>query len=235
MPKIMKEKFKTYHDVFDNYTERNLFKLASQGLFEELKSPISIGKEANVFTSTCSDESLVCVKIYRLETCDFNRMYEYIKYDTRFPDIKRNKRKIIFAWAKREYRNLMRAREFGVSVPTPHIIKDNILVMDLIGNPPALKLNKTIPQTPKKFLKEIIENMKKLHKAGIVHGDLSAFNILNDDEKPIIIDISHGTAIDSSSAEDLLKRDIKNVCLFFRKLKMNPDEDKIYEKIVNQK
>ena len=51
MVKKTREKWKTYENVFDQFTLRTLFKLSSQGHFDELKSPISIGKEANVFTA----------------------------------------------------------------------------------------------------------------------------------------------------------------------------------------
>ena len=72
MAKITREKYKTRNNVFDAFTERNLFELASKGLFdEETMSPIKIGKEANVFSVTKDGEKRV-VKIYRLETCDFN-------------------------------------------------------------------------------------------------------------------------------------------------------------------
>ena len=77
---VTKAKFKTYKNVFDNFTDRNIFKLASQGHFDYLESPLFIGKESNVFTAV-KDNKRVIVKIYRLETCDFNRMYDYIKYD----------------------------------------------------------------------------------------------------------------------------------------------------------
>jgi len=49
---VTREKFKVYKNVFDNFTELTLFKLASQGHFEELKSPIFVGKESNVFTAS---------------------------------------------------------------------------------------------------------------------------------------------------------------------------------------
>ena len=81
MGKITREKFKTYGNVFDEFTNRNLFKLATQGHFEELESTVSIGKEANIFTARTKDGELKIVKIYRLENCDFNKMYDYIKYE----------------------------------------------------------------------------------------------------------------------------------------------------------
>ena len=84
MAKTTKEKFKTYGNVFDNFTLRNLFNLSSKGFFEEDSlSPVSIGKEANVFSAKCKDGKVI-LKIYRLETCDFNQMYKYIRNDPRF-------------------------------------------------------------------------------------------------------------------------------------------------------
>ena len=77
MAKITKEKFKTYGNVFDQFTMRNIFKLASQGHFEDIMSPISIGKEANIFSAIKKDKTKVILKIYRLENCDFNIMYSY--------------------------------------------------------------------------------------------------------------------------------------------------------------
>ena len=88
MAKITREKFKTWGNVFDQFTLRNLFELGSKGHFLELKSPISIGKEANVFSAETKDKGLIVAKIYRLETCDFNRMYDYIKYDARYLNLK---------------------------------------------------------------------------------------------------------------------------------------------------
>ena len=71
-----KEKFKTWGDVFDQFTQKTVYKLISRGHFEGLESPISIGKESNVFSAVKKDGTRVIAKIYRLETCDFNKMYE---------------------------------------------------------------------------------------------------------------------------------------------------------------
>src|SRR3989338_11230858 len=207
-----REDFKTMHDVFDNFTNRNLFKLISQGHFRGLESPISIGKESNVFSALTEDDRRVMVKIYRLETCDFNRMYDYIKSDARFTRIKKSKRHIIFTWVQREYRNLLKAREAGVSVPTPMTFLYNILVLEFIGNEDSLApmLKDKKPKNPKEFFNKIIENMKKLYKAGLVHADLSGFNILNYNEIPVLIDFSQTTSLEDSRAQEYLERDIRN-------------------------
>jgi RIO kinase 1 len=227
------EKFKTYKDVFDNFTELTLFKLSTEGHFDstETLSPVSIGKESNVFSAKKGDKKVI-VKIYRLETCDFNRMYDYIKFDPRYSGVKRTKRQVIFSWVQREYRNLLKSREAGVRVPIPFTFKNNVLVEEFIGNEePAPKLKDRYPEDPEQFLKETIKNMQKLYKAKLVHADLSPFNILNYEEKPVLIDFSQVTPLEDTNAEAYLKRDIFNICKFFAKLGVKCDEDKVEKEI----
>ena len=232
-----KEEFKTMHDVFDGFTNRTLYKLITQGHFEGLESPISIGKESNIFSAIKKDGTRVMVKVYRLETCDFNRMYDYIKDDSRFINLKKGKRKIIFSWVQREYRNLLKAREANVSVPTPFTFSNNVLVLELIGDNDMIapKLKDAVPKNPKEFFDKIIINMKKMHKASLVHADLSAFNILNRNERPVFIDFSQCTTLESPRALEYLERDIRNVCNFFKKIGLNVDEAKVKEQIIRNK
>ena len=212
-----REEWKIYKNVFDSFTERHLFQLASQDHFEELEMPVALGKEANIFTARKKDGSHIIVKIYRLENCNFNKMYSYIRADPRFMGLENQKRKVIFTWVQREYRNLLLARQ-KIKVPTPYLFRDNILLMELIGKDgPAPQLKDKIPENPQKFLEKTIKNMKLLIDAGLIHGDLSEFNILNDEEEPVFIDISQGTTTNAQSARELLERDIKNVVKFFRK------------------
>ena len=231
-----KEDFKTWGDVFDSFTQRAVYKLITQGHFEGLESPISIGKESNVFSAIKKDGTRVMVKIYRLETCDFNRMFDYINDDPRFNDIKKGKRNIIFSWVQREYRNLMKAREANISVPTPITFSNNVLVLEYIGNEGefAPKLKDEVPQNPNDFFVKIISNMKKLYKAGLVHADLSAFNILNFNEKPVFIDFSQCTPLESSRAKEYLDRDIRNICIFFRKIGLNVNEAAVKKQIIGK-
>ncbi len=231
MSRITREKFKTFGNVFDEFTLRNLFKLESQGHFEELKSPVKIGKEANVFSARTKEKDII-IKIYRLETCDFKRMYDYIQHDLRYINVKRSRRQIIFAWTQREYRNLLKARDAGVKVPTPMVFKDNIILMEQIGYPePAPPLKDAYPDDPDAFFKKIVEYMRFLwQKAGLVHGDLSHFNILNNN-RPVFIDFSQSLTTESPIARDYLRRDIKNIANFFQKLQLEIDQEDIYKQI----
>tara|TARA_Y100000310_G_scaffold217822_1_gene218920 strand:- start:13594 stop:14322 length:729 start_codon:yes stop_codon:yes gene_type:complete len=240
MPKARKEKFKegkerfkTKHDVFDEFTNRTIFKLITEGHFKGLESPINIGKESNVFSALTEDGKRVIVKVYRLETCDFNLMYDYIKYDPRYLNLKDKKRKVIFAWVQREYRNLMNAREAQVSVPTSITFSNNVLVLEFVGKNDVIApmLKDSVPKNKKQFFDKIIENIKKMYKAGLVHADLSAFNILNFDEKPVFIDMSQATLIRHPRAAEFLERDVKNICSFFNKKGLKVNEESVLKKI----
>jgi RIO kinase 1 len=217
MPRYSREAWKTYKNVFDLFTERNLIKLQGQGLFDELLSPITLGKEANVFTAAKADQ-LVVLKIYRTMNANFNTMYAYLAQDERYQNIKSQKRKVIFAWVQREYANLLLAREY-VSVPTPHTFRDNIIIMDFIGvgTTPSPMLKDALPENLQKFYDECRDALDRLKKAGLVHGDISAFNILNHEEKPVFIDFSQATTVGSPRAAELFARDVDNLNIFFRK------------------
>lgn len=231
-----KEEFKVWGDVFDQFTQRIVYKLITQGHFEGLESPISIGKESNVFSALRKDGTRVMVKIYRLETADFNRMREYIKDDPRYSRLKGGRRNTIFAWVQREFRNLLKAREANVSVPTPMTFSNNVLVLEFVGDDGLIapKLKDKLPKNPKDFFDKIMINMKRLHKAGLVHADLSAFNILNYNEKPVFIDFSQCTTFESPRAKEYLERDVRNICNFFRKLRLNVDDEKIKKEIIGK-
>lgn len=233
MVKKSKEIWKIYKNVFDQFTERLIFKLKTQKIIDELKSPIQIGKEANVFSASTPENKDVIVKIYRLESCNFNQMYNYIKQDMRFMHLKKRRRDIIFAWVQREHRNLLKAREAGVRVPTPLIFLKNIIVLEFIGDDlVAPQLKNTIPENKKKFFDDLMKNYRNLYqKAKLIHGDFSEFNILNYKEQPVLIDFSQCTPVKSPNATELLNRDIKNICKFFRKIGYDTNEEEVIKKI----
>ncbi len=225
-----REEWKVYGNVFDKFTINLLRKLSAQGYFEELESALAMGKEANVFTATTKTNKRVIVKIYRLENCNFNKMSTYLMQDPRYISMRKSKREVVFNWVQREYRNLLLARE-SIRVPTPIAFKKNILIMELIGNPIAPELKNKAPKDPKKFLKQILKNIDLLWKKGLVHADLSAFNILNDSDYPVFIDFSQATVTKSYDSKDFLLRDLKNLSKFFAKLDCEFDINKEFQRI----
>jgi RIO kinase 1 len=227
-----REDWKIYKNVFDSFTERKLFELQSQGYFEEMFQPVALGKEANVFLARRGD-GFVAVKIYRLENCNFNKMYSYIRSDPRFVGLENQKRKVIFTWVQREYRNLLIARS-KVKVPSPIVFRDNILIMDFVGvgGVASPMLKDSFPLNPEKFFDEVIEGVIGLLETGLVHGDLSDFNILNHEESPVFIDFSQATVLKDNDSEELLKRDLKNVFRAFKSLKI--DEGVVLKKVLDK-
>ena len=227
------ERFKTARGVFDEFTNRNLFELESREVFDTLVSPFEVGKESNVFIAKKGKQHLI-VKIYRVQNCDFKRMYDYIRKDVRYEYLKKHRRDIIFAWVQREYKNLFRAQQAHVAVPQPLAWKYNLLVESMIGEEmPAPTLKDALPANPLEFFKLVVEEMKKLYKGGLIHGDLSSFNILNHNEKPYLIDFSQATLVKTPNAEELLERDVNNILKFFAKLGVKADKDETIQKIRN--
>ncbi len=242
MARISHERWKVYGNVFDAFTISDLIKLSKQRHYDELISPVSIGKEANIFSAKKKEEGVDTyriVKIYRLEACNFNKMYDYIKHDPRYFNIKKQNRQIIFLWVQREYRNIMKAWEAGVKVPKPIALKHHVIVMQMIGNErtgeAAQRLKQQSAKNPEDFFEKLIKNVALLYqKAKLVHGDLSEYNILNWKETPVIIDMSQSTPIDAVNAEELLERDIRNMVKYFGKYWMHITADELRKRIVGK-
>lgn len=229
--------WKVYGNVFSKHSKDLLFQMSTQGYFEDLESTLSVGKEANIFTAKTKHNDRIIVKIYRLENCNFSKMFDYLNQDPRYTSVKRRTRLIVFSWTQREYRNLMLAREV-IKVPKPIAFKDNILLMSFIGDDdPAPELKNLPPKDPKKFYKKVTDNMRKLFEKGLIHGDLSPFNILNYNEEPVFIDFSQSTMTSADNAKELIMRDVKNIAIYFRKFFpiTEADELKVYNKIVGKK
>ncbi|WJI09249.1 serine protein kinase RIO [Methanobacterium sp. CWC-01] len=230
---------RTGSEVFDRLTLETLYKLAKQGYINLLKGAISTGKEANVFKGVDDQGNLVAVKIYRVSTSDFKKMQYYIQGDPRFKVNTSNKRQMIKTWVMKEFRNLKRAEEAGIPVPHPIIAKNNVLVMEFIGDSqgnPSPLMRETEVANPKKMVNDIVDIVAKLYNdAKIVHGDLSSFNILIREDNPVIIDVSQAVVRDHPLALELLKRDIENLIRDFKKLGINISIDEIKSKIMDVK
>jgi len=119
-------------------------------------------------------------------------------------------------------------------VPIAHAFLNNVLVLEFIGkdNEIAPPLKDCLPKDKQKFFDKTVEYIRRLYKAGLVHADLSAFNILNLDDAPVFIDMSQCTTTKSLMAMEYLNRDIRNICTFFRKIGLKADDEEVKKKIV---
>ena len=110
---------------------------------------------------------------------------------------------------------------------------ENVLIMDFIGENdiPAPRLIEVVPEDASSIYKQVMGDLKKLVEIGMVHGDLSAYNILLL-ERPYFIDFSHGTTIGNQIALELLERDVKNINSYFSKLNLHLKRpEKVYEEL----
>ena len=228
----------TIESVFDERTIFTLSKLLRNGPLERVEGVISAGKEAHIYLAYDLNGKEVALKIYKIDSNTSKWMRNYIIGDPRFKKLPRNISKVIFLWASKEFKNLKRAYKVGLSVPNPIYVRDNILIMDYIGfesiPAPILKDIKS-PKEPVKLMNEILVFIKELYqKAKLVHGDLSEFNILYHNQKPIIIDVSQAVSIQHPKAEVYLVRDIKNIFKYFEKLGIEtPDPKVFYYEVIN--
>ena len=214
-----RDKFKVYEGVFDNLTFKTLYSLRGK-CFDKLLGPVSTGKEADVYLAE-NGKSFVALKIYRIRARLYKSIDIYIRDDPRFKAVRNNSKEIIYEWTKKEFRNLLRAENAGVRVPHPIKFLNNVLVMEFIGkdNKAAPLARNAPPENPEKWKSLIFKWIKDLwEKGGMVHGDLSEWNILNYDEEPVIIDISQGVLKSHPLSIKLLRRDVNNITRWFNKL-----------------
>ncbi len=217
--------------VFDESTVQTVHSLAQKGQFNLLEYVVSTGKEAHVFRAVDVSGNYRAVKIYRVETSDFKNMQEYLEGDRRFKGIRKNKRDIVLAWTKKEFKNLELASRAGARVPLPRAFKNNVLVMEFIGQngiaSPTLKDRGIAGLELQELYEKIIDGVAKMvFRAKLVHSDLSEYNILMQGSEPVIIDVGQAVLMDHPKAKKFFERDLKNLSAFFTKkgLEKSPEE-----------
>ncbi|WP_457742678.1 serine protein kinase RIO [Thermococcus sp.] len=223
------ELYKIANEVFDRTTKETLAYLHRRGKIEELHGVISTGKEANVFAGVDADGNRIAVKIYRTYTTEFRRIWEYLAADPRIGYLPKDMRKLVFQWTRREFKNLQRAIKYAVRVPEPIIFRNNVLVMEFIGDEsPAPRLKDVERSLEKRDFEELYDYLigviERLWKRGdMVHGDLSEYNVLLWDS-PVVIDWSQATVRRNRMSVELLKRDLRNVINYFARKGVDVDD-----------
>ena len=209
---------KTGNEIFDKITLETLYKLANQGYIDILNGAISTGKEANVLTGITDDEKFVAVKIYRIATSDFKKMDYYLKGDPRFNVKTKNKRKIIYSWVTKEFKNLTRLYDAGVTVPKPITSANNVLLIEFIGDEngnPAQPVKNNPPEDPNEFFNKLLVELKKF---------------VNDAKlTPVIIDVSQSVVLDNPISKELIERDINTLVREYSKLGVKTSFEEIWE------
>ncbi len=218
-----KEQFKAESGMFDERTVKYLGYLMTHGIVSELSFQIARGKEADIYVAmpgTHVHDDVVVVKIFRIETSHFMKRIDYIYGDPRFSKIKRNIHSVVSEWCKKEYGNLKLAADAKVHAPLPYYFDGNVLAMQFIGvdGVPAQNLKAGGTDSPEKTLDSVIEDLRRLYqKAGLVHADVSEYNILMKGDTPYLIDFGQAVVLGHPKAQQFLERDVRNLLTFFQK------------------
>ncbi|WP_435124023.1 serine/threonine-protein kinase Rio1 [Halobaculum sp. D14] len=229
------EQFKVEASVFDDATLAALYKLVQDGYISAFGGPISTGKEANVYEALGRDDREIAVKVYRINTSNFRHMREYLQGDPRFEGIGSDKKKVVLAWVRKEYANLLRAKRAGVRVPEPIAVQRNVLVMDLVGHAEdrARRLSEVNVENPETAYEVVREYVRRLYSAGLVHGDLSEYNMIIHEGELFVIDLGQAVTVHHPNAEEFLKRDCENVAAFFSRQGIEVSGDDLREYVTD--
>ncbi len=212
------EELKVASYVLDRQTLLTLYTLANRGHIEVMHGTIKMGKESCVFLAEARGGERVAVKIHRIATAEFKAITNYIAGDPRFRSFRRSRRGIVFTWVRKEFKNLETAHGAGVAVPKPVAFLNNVIVMELIEENarPAPMLRDAELESPHEFFGMLVEEVRKLYtRAKLVHADLSEYNVLVREQKPVLIDLSSAVPLEHPYAEEFLSRDVQNLTRYF--------------------
>ena len=205
---------------------KGLRSLVEDGVVDKVIRQLQSGKEAAVYVVTCGGE-VCCAKVYKSsEHRSFQRVVEYREgrksrgsRDNRATGKRtRHGVKIQEAqWKSAEIEALYRLADAGVRVPKPNGVHDGVLLMELVqdelGNP-APRLNEVdiTPEQARAWHGFMIEQIARMLCAGLIHGDLSEFNVLVGPAGPVIIDLPQAVdAAGNNNAFQMLERDVNNM------------------------
>ena len=198
-----------YALVFGGYDTLALATLTRKGTISALGTQIGEGKESVVYDALGLGP--VAIKFHRVGGRSFasarlNR--EYMPEDGHCPWLIASKKS-----AEREYLALKTLHP-AVSVPLPIDQNRHTVVMSLVN---GQNLNRYRLDAPGEVLDEILENVQKAYHAGIIHADLSEYNILMEDGKCVLIDWPQWMETGHQNAPAILERDIDNILTYFER------------------
>lgn len=220
MLRRISDQYETLEEVFDRRTLMTLYKMLNQGHVDKVHGNVASGKEARIYSGEAPDGRHIAIKIYLTMTSEFKRgRMKYIRGDPRFRSVGRSLRNVTYAWASKEFKNLLRAYEAGVHVPQPIHHDENILVMEFIGRSffPAPTLRERGRLSPWIYRQVMGQARRLYRKAKLVHADLSEYNVFYLDRRAILFDFAQAVVRDHPSADEFLRRDIVNITRFFER------------------
>ncbi|HMS78088.1 MAG TPA: PA4780 family RIO1-like protein kinase [Burkholderiaceae bacterium] len=209
---------------------KRLLPLIDEGLVDDVVSQLMSGKEANVYVVRCGD-AIRCAKVYKAATHrSFRQAVDYTENrrvkntrqaramarGTRYGRQARED-----AWQSAEVDAMNRLFDAGVRVPRPFGFYEGVLLMELVADADgdaAPRLNDVLfePEDARRHHATLVAEVVRMLCAGVVHGDLSEFNVLLAADGPVIIDLPQAVdAAGNNHAPRMLLRDVANLRDFF--------------------
>ncbi len=204
--------------------------LVEEGLVDEVLSQLMSGKEATVYVVRSGD-SIRCAKVYKdAKQRSFKNAVSY----TEGRKVKNSRQARAMEkgtrygrqmqeelWQNAEVDALFRLANAGVRVPQPYICTDGVLLMELVTDAegdvaPRLNDVELTPERARECHAYLINQVVRMLCAGIIHGDLSEYNILMATDGPVIIDLPQAVdAAGNNEARPMLLRDVQNLAVYF--------------------
>ncbi|MFT7289048.1 MAG: RIO kinase 1 [Halieaceae bacterium] len=211
-------------------TPKRLQPLVEDGLIDEVIHPLMSGKEADVFVVRCGAE-IRCAKIYKdAVKRNFKKAVQYtegrkVRNSRRARAMEKGSRfgrqQQEDTWQNAEVDALYRLARAGVRVPQPYGCFEGVLLMELItdvdgGAAPRLN-DVTMPaEQAREDHAVVMVYVMRMLCTGLIHGDLSEFNVLVDESGPVIIDLPQAVeAASNNGARAMLGRDVKNMTEYY--------------------
>lgn len=211
-------------------TPERILPLVEDGLVDEVIRRLMSGKEADVFLVRCGNE-IRCAKVYKeASKRSFKKAVEYqegrkVRNSRRGRAMQKGskfgKQQQEEVWQNAEVDALYKLAEAGVRVPKPYGCFDGVLLMELItdeNGDVAPRLNDVgmSPEQAREDHAEMMHNIMLMLSVGLIHGDLSEFNVLVDEYGPVVIDLPQAVdAAANNNAKRMLKRDVDNITNYY--------------------
>jgi len=207
-------------------TPKRILPLVEDGIVDEVISRLMSGKEADVYIVKCGSE-IRCAKVYKdAAKRSFKKAVQYqegrkVRNSRRQRAMEKGskfgRQQQEETWQNAEVDALYKLAAAGVRVPKPYGCFDGVLVMELVSDDEgevAPRLN-DVSMSAEQAVEDhalMMEYVKKMLCAGLIHGDLSEFNVLVDDYGPVIIDLPQAVyAAANNNARSMLSRDVNNM------------------------
>ncbi|WGL17218.1 serine protein kinase RIO [Microbulbifer bruguierae] len=209
---------------------KRLQPLVDDGMIDEVMAQLMSGKEAQVYVVRCGDD-LRCAKVFKeARQRSFKQAVQYqegrnmrnsrraraMSKKTRYGQKEQEQ-----AWVSAEVDALYRLASAGVRVPEPYGFVDGVLLMELVADEegyaaPRLDDVTLSAEQARDYHAQVMADVVRMLCAGLVHGDLSEFNVLLDRDGPVIIDLPQAVdAAGNNNAAMMLQRDVDNMRNYF--------------------